>query len=159
MPRVKKNGEASSPKEAPLRIVRKSAVKLARMPLYHKDQNVLADQFMQYIETTDCIDLREWPNLKGISAYRFLHCARDNEYFREIIYRAGEIIASRMFKKLMAQEMDKDVYFRLLPIHDRTYREWVMESKVNAAPVPPKLTIQVEEVPSTIVVPAREEES
>lgn len=125
------------------------------IPYHHPEQNKLVDEFLHFIKTTDCVDLRVWPNARNYTLLRFVNCAKHNEYFREGIALAGEIVATRLFQKVLDRQISHEVYFRLLPIHDHVYKEWLLE-KEHAIKEQEKIIIEMQEVPSSPLVKERQ---
>jgi hypothetical protein len=128
-------------------------------PVDNTEQNILAELMVSYVKDNPTFQLEDFPISLNMAPSKFYKLAEVNEYFAHALNLARNIIASRIQLQWRERKIDREYAIRMLPLyHDQYYDFMMMKLKKDAeGKEAARLTVQVNEIPSSPLVPERHE--
>lgn len=101
--------------------------KLARIPHSVEEQNVLADELIEWAQQEDSLFLEKFPLSKFLSPYLFFKLAKSNknDYFTRAVDFARACCSIRQLEG--NHSIDSAIIQKLLPVYNRQYQEYLTE--------------------------------
>lgn len=140
----------------------KKKYNLLRPPLDVYEQNVLADQMVDWAYDSDSVSLAEFPISKTINPYRFYKVAEKNEYFADALQHTKYILGERLKKKWIRGELEREYVLKFLGQYDPEYKAEYMEKvesfrKLQLQSNQGAIQVVMEPFPSSPLVPVKKE--
>lgn len=107
-------------------------MKLNRMPRIIEEQNIMADELIQWALLPDSILMEEFPLSKNISPYRFFKLAdsKTNEYFTDAYEFANSWCGVKMQKG--QHQLDLNLLNKIFPLYHKRYNEYLLSKDERA---------------------------
>lgn len=143
----------------PIGFVKRHIV-LTQIPKTEKEQNELGHEAVEFALQESTIALADFPVSKLMSPYKFFKLCENNTYFAECIDIANGIISARLRKVAYVENPDSYVW-KMLPIHDRKFKESIMEMRGNdkVQQANEQKIVVIERFPESSLVPKKNDES
>lgn len=99
---------------------------LKSVPTDKNEQDMLADEFVMWLITTDVVCLEEFPLNKMMSPTKFFELENSNSYFLDAMEFGRWAMSYRLQEGWKRGKIDQSFAIRMLPLYNMRYREYCL---------------------------------